>query len=755
MKLNYNVIIIEIVLAISTTLVLIYAFYNRENAFPIFATYAITVLVLNIAFSIYNLAFKRRETEVNKEKIKMLINIVNANVVIWSTDFSSVIMNDILMRTIGIDSPRQIKPKAIIDVLFPPDIFTGDRKSAILSNNGEEICISSKNGTDYYTVWNTSVLLDGKNKRYMLSIGWDITEMKRMQQELSISNRKLQTSQSRYALSMELSEIGILLSEHGDDTYYMSIELRQMLGIREHKISIDNFMRRIHPNDKVIFDTYFKSIAKQADDTDIRSLELRILSADKEYHWYLYRYKSVHMGDNIYPTIGGAFLDITKDKEKDLLIEKLAYIDEITEIGNRNKLMLMGQETYECCKELGYSYWVIVLDIDRFHIVNDTCGYSNGNKILRDFAHIMYKYLTFGGFGARIGGDNFALIIKDYGDEELPRKTVEKIQLDFARLAQGMYSTQSFACSAGYSLMPSDGQSFADVLDHAEFALSSGEKKRGSIIGYDRGVHDMIIHGTTLEKALSDAIDNDELELYYQPKIDLNTGLVMGVEALIRWVKPNGEVVLPGKFVPVAETSHLITKISDYVMYEACRQNKLWQEMGLPKIVMSINLTSADFYQKDVKEAIYEILIRTGLEPEWLEVELTESLAMKDIDLAVKQMEALRKMGIKLAMDDFGTGYSSLSYIKIMPITLLKLDRSFITNLEDDEIAKEIVSAIINIAKSKKIETIAEGIETVEQAKILRKAGCNHAQGFLFARPMRARDIADFLEKNQKERKVY
>ena len=260
---------------------------------------------------------------------------------------------------------------------------------------------------------------------------------------------------------------------------------------------------------------------------------------------------------------------------------------------------------------------------------------------------------------------------------------------------------------------------------------------------------DWLQFNTPENLAKSIAIEAGELELYYQPKISLKTKKIMGVEALIRWVKPDGEVISPEKFVPIAENSHLITKIGEYVMHEACRQNKGWQNMGLPKIVMSINLTSEDFYQKNVRQYISKILDKTGLSPEWLEIELTESLAMKDIDFAVQQMQELRDMGLKLAMDDFGTGYSSLSYIQKMPISLLKLDRSFIMFLEDDLVAQEIVSAVIKIAKSKKIETIAEGTETIGQVEILERFGCDYAQGFLFGKPMKASELTDYLKRSK------
>ncbi|MBP0961332.1 MAG: EAL domain-containing protein, partial [Oscillospiraceae bacterium] len=299
--------------------------------------------------------------------------------------------------------------------------------------------------------------------------------------------------------------------------------------------------------------------------------------------------------------------------------------------------------------------------------------------------------------------------------------------------------------------MPADGEDFITVFERAEFALSTGEKKR-SLVMFDTRVHDSILNTAALEKSLAEAIESGELALFYQPKISVKTRKVMGVEALIRWIKPDGTIIAPKYFVPIAENSHLITKIGEYVMDEACRQNKIWQNMGLPPIVMSINLTSEDFYQKDVKQFIQEKLMETGLDPEWLEIELTESLAMKDIDFAVSQMQELRDIGLKLAMDDFGTGYSSLSYIQKMPITLLKLDKSFITLIEDDNVAREIVSAIIKIAKSKRINTIAEGVETEGQLKILEELGCDFIQGFLFEKPMCADELTDYLRRSMLQR---
>ena len=590
----------------------------------------------------------------------------------------------------------------------------------------------------------------------MLSIGLDLSESIRMKEDLIKYSKELAESETRYSLSMELSEIGLLLKASGSSSYYVSQQLRNMLGINSEYISDGVLRARFHPSDVMTFDALGGAMINCAvqDEESARAVhctEFRLLSADNTYHWYQFRYKINPAETKLLADIGGAILDITQNKEKDSLIEKMAYIDDVTQIYNRNKFMQIGQETFECSRDSGITYWVIVLDIDNFHIINDTCGYTNGNKLLNEFGKVVQDSLTSGGFGARIGGDNFALLIRDSGDESLPVNIIRTIQDKFKTMCADNFSSQGMTCSAGYCKMSDGGGDFAKVLDHAEFSLSMSDGTKNDIIRYDNAVHDKIIKSAAIENELVKAIENNELVLYYQPKIHLGNGTLIGMEALIRWVRSDGTVVPPSEFIPVAESSLLITKISDFVLYEACRQNKTWQDMGLPPITVSINLTAVDFYQTDVKESIIKALDATGLDPQWLDVELTESLALKDIDHAIQQMQEIRDLGVKLSMDDFGTGYSSLSYIQVLPITLLKLDRSFIMYLEEDEISREIVSAVIRIAKSKKIETIAEGIETIGQADILKEAGCDHAQGYFYGKPMPKDKFEEFMQMKARE----
>lgn len=727
----------SLIICLCTALVVVFAFLRPEQALLIVIVYLSTIVIMSVMMFFIERIYVKHKTSVDKDDFVKVTENLNSEFILWTDDFDFIKFNKRLRDEMGLKN--NFDPKEIFKAVLGLNTLDKDSIKPIISSiNGGSHETIFKNYSDksLSIAWSTSLVKKMKKNNLYVTTGFNLTEIKKMKVNLASAN-------DFFNASMELAEIGIIMS-NDRKKYAASSETVRMFGLKGNSIDINTFKSLIHPNDRMQFDRAVKS---KNEDGDVHNVELRIKAMGKTaYRWYSFRYKSIKATDNTLPLFGGAILDITQEREKDILIERLAYIDEVTEIANRNKLVITGQETYECSHLLNYTYWIIVLDIDRFHIINDTCGYENGNYILKNFAHILYKFVTPGGLAARISGDNFALLIRDYGDNDLPVRTAKSIQEEFAKLAVGDFNSINLSCSAGFSKMPDDGDSFLDVLEHAEFALKSVSGQHGTVCGYEPSMHDSIIGNTELEKALALAIDNNELQLFYQPKFDLTTNKIMGVEALIRWIKPDGTIITPDAFIPIAERSRLIGRISELVLNEGCRQNILWQKMGYPNIVMSINFTSTDFYQTDLQDKIVEALAKSGLEPEWLEVELTETLALSDIDYAVSQMNKLRELGVKLAMDDFGTGYSSLSYLQILPITLLKLDRSFITDIQNDNIAYKIVSAVISIAKSKKIKTIAEGIENTEQEEILRKAGCDYGQGYLYGKPMPAQQLEDLME---------
>ena len=721
----------------ATAFIILYCFLFPEKAVAALITYISTLVFATLILAFISNIYLKKKSSMDQKQIIGIAENMNIEMVIWADDFSFVHINKKLRELLGLPDTAA-DHKASVWRAFG---VNGQDEKILKEIADSRSYESSFKGADTSMVtiaWSTSLVKKKKKCTLYISTGFNLTELKKMRVNLASAN-------DFFNSSMELAEIGVLMSVDRRN-YRASPELMKMLGLKSSSITAAQFRSLVHPNDRIIFDNALKAM----DSKEVRSVQMRIKSTDTLYRWYTYRFKSIEGTDNTLPLFGGAVLDITDEHEKDVRIEQLSYMDDVTQAANRNKLLEEGNFIYDSSKMLHYNFWIIVLDIDRFHIVNDTCGYSHGNEVLRNFAHILYKYVTPGGLVARLSGDNFALVLRDYGDDELPVRTVNSVQEEFAKLAVDELASINLSCSAGYSMLPRDGDSFKEILEHAEFALKSTSGTQGCICAYEPNMHDSIIGDTAMEKALGLAIANDELRLFYQPKIDLATGKIMGVEALIRWIKPDGTIIPPDSFVRIAEKCNLIGKISDYVLNEGCRQNKLWQKMGYPNIVMSINFASSDFYQPDLKEKVFDALARVGLDAEWLEVELTESLALRDVNFAVSQMNKLRELGVKLAMDDFGTGYWSLSHLQKLPITLLKLDQSFIRNIEHDNIAYEIVSAVIRIAKSKKIETIAEGIENHVQESILRMAGCDYAQGYLYGKPMPPQELEKFFEKKSR-----
>jgi diguanylate cyclase (GGDEF)-like protein/PAS domain S-box-containing protein len=718
-----------------------YWFPDRHIEFTIIYIIISVLSLIGIGYhTVRHMVSKEHEA---KARLEHLADSINAAVIVWDADFHYRYINFEFTRMFGYNDEDIQGNHEILHKVLPEDAFMPSLQG-IINNRDEEFHVTAKNGNTLATVWNTSIMEiveKRDSKLYLLmSIGYDLSELLYTKQELEDSEKK-------YALSMELSEIGILLLQPGDTKLYISEQLRNMVIVPDGDVGIKEIKDIVHRKDYATIDTivsYVKGFRK-TDTGVIHNAELRCKSADGTYKWYQFRYRLISSPLSDKYGLGGSVIDITRDKEKDMLIEKMAYIDEVTGIFNRNRFMQIGQEAFECTRDSNIDYWVIITDIDNFHIINDTTGYENGNKLLQRMASIVTAQVSTGGFVARIGGDNFALLIKDSGNDELPVSIINTIQNELRDIKSDTFKAQTITCSAGYCKMSDSAIDFSKVLDQAEFSLSLSDGSRESVIRYDNKVHERVLRDAETEKEIAEAIENNEFVLFYQPKISLTDGTLMGMEALIRWIKPDGRLVPPVQFIPIAEKSMNITQISNFVLNEACRQNKVWQDKGLPPLTVSVNLTSVDFYQTDVIANIKTVLERTGLEPQYLDIELTESLALKDIDNAVFQMDEIRNLGVKLSMDDFGTGYSSLSYIQVLPISLLKLDRSFIMYLEQDEMSREIVSAVIRIAKCKRIETIAEGVENAEQAAILRASGCDYVQGYLFGKPMPAEKFEEFI----------
>ena len=758
-KLQKKQLIYSVVVAFAffTVYLIIYAFHHRDKnelVYLIFNTYALIAVLLSFLIVLYRERKAKRKKEADRRRLTDMVRNLTAPAMLWNNTFTEAVLNDALTALSGITLRDDFQPNYVIAQFFGRKDLTAAEIDGLIAAKHKEYPFTDAAGKTHDLVWNTcAVETDENGVTWLLSIGMDFTDIRTMQSEIEAYSKALSVSRGQHNLTMELMDVGILLIEQGNPRMFPSEKLQSMLGIPAAEFTVQALRGRIYPLDTVTYDQHVEIMRNHMRNFlhKTESIELRICAADGQYRWYSYRFKVTESNESGRLVAGGSVIDITQEKAKDAKIEQIAYEDAVTGIPNRNKLMRMGKELYQATGDLGTKYWVIVMDIDRFHLINDTCGYSAGNELLKSFAGAVVKQLSFGGFAARISGDNFALILRDTGDDTLPEKAVKRVQRALAKMATGTLASRSLTCSAGYARMPSDGESFENVMEHAEFALSSASDIHGSIRRYTSEMHDSIIQESNLEAELTDAVMRNELTLYYQPKVSLETGEVMGLEALIRWKHPSGRLLSPGSFIPIAEKSQLITHITRFVLNEACRQAKLWQTQGVKPVVMSINFTSTDFYLDNICDLILAALQRNQLDPRWLEIELTESLALKDIDITIARMQELRQAGVQLAMDDFGTGYSSLSYIQRLPFTMLKLDRAFVIHMDEDPVVQEIVRSVARIAAAKQIKTIAEGVETPAQAEQLRAAGCTYAQGFLYGQPMTAKETEAYIRKNMAE----
>jgi diguanylate cyclase (GGDEF)-like protein len=391
------------------------------------------------------------------------------------------------------------------------------------------------------------------------------------------------------------------------------------------------------------------------------------------------------------------------------------------------------------------------LDLDRFKSINDTLGHSIGDQLLQGVAKRLRSILRQEDTFARWGGDEFIVLLPHLGESREAECSAERILTEFEQPFYIDSHELYISPSIGIAVFPADGEDGETLVKHADTALYQAKQAgRNNFQFFDRALASSTPKILNLEKRLRQALEARQFILYYQPQIDLKTGKVTGVEALLRWQDPGMGLVSPQIFMPIVEESGLILPIGEWVLRAACLQNKQWQDQGLSPITVAVNLSARQLRQPNLTAMIAKILNETGLDPHYLELEITETTAVQDVELTKTVLEEIQRMGIKLSMDDFGTGYSSLSYLQQLPLDSLKIDRSFITDLGSNPKDAQIVRAIISMAHGLKLNVIAEGVETVEQLQFLQGLNCQEGQGYFFNRPLHPSDAAVVLQEGRK-----
>jgi diguanylate cyclase (GGDEF)-like protein/PAS domain S-box-containing protein len=434
--------------------------------------------------------------------------------------------------------------------------------------------------------------------------------------------------------------------------------------------------------------------------------------------------------------------DITEEKRAKEQVQHLAYHDELTGLPNRRMFNQVLTQTIEANLDKPSRFAVMVLDIDRFKIINDSLGHTYGDIFLQEMSERIR--ISIEGFKvtlARMGGDEFTLIC-DIGYEEseaieVAERIIHAIQSPYRLKDNDFYVTASI----GIAVYPHHGEDPVQLLKSADTAMYKVKKngKNGYQL-FTAKLDEELLEKIELEGDLRKALQRNELLLYYQPQIRPSDSCMIGVEALVRWKHPSKGILSPGLFIPIAEETGIIYELGTWVLREACRQMRQWHEAGGPLIPVSVNLSSQQFHQANLVTYIRKILEETGLDPQYLELEITEGMMM-DASVSTSILNELNEFGIKISLDDFGTGYSSLSYLKLFPTHKLKIDRSFITDITSNNNDKAIVATIISMAQHLNMEVIAEGIETKDQLDILMDNECKEIQGYYFSRPLSAQDV--------------
>ena len=456
------------------------------------------------------------------------------------------------------------------------------------------------------------------------------------------------------------------------------------------------------------------------------------------------------------------FSDITRLKDQQKQLEYLASYDSLTGLPNRTLFYDRLQHAIERAKRVNKRSAIAFIDVDNFKYVNDTLGHPAGDQLLRLIAERLRASVRaedtlcrFGGNEValplsedglcRFGGDEFALLFEDIDKLDSIGTVIQRIITAFEE-SFDVEGHEIFATiSIGIALFPDDGADVETLVKNSDTAMyKAKEKGKNGYQFFSASMNQEASRRLFLEAKLRHALEHEEFFLVYQPQVDLLTSDIIGVEALLRWRVPESGVVPPNEFIPVAELTGLINPIGQWVLEEVCRQARVWIKQGLA-IKVAVNLSARQFQQKSLIEGIEWALTSTGLAPEVLELELTESAVMQDAEVTSRILTELKAMGVTVAIDDFGTGYSSLAYLKRFPVDKLKIDRAFVRDITTDSDDAAIVTAVINLAHSLGIKVVAEGVETLEQLHYLRANGCDEAQGYYFSKPVETEKVADFF----------
>lgn len=563
-------------------------------------------------------------------------------------------------------------------------------------------------------------------------ISVDITDRKEMENALI-------EAESKYRNLVESALVGVYIYQD-ERLIYVNPQFENISGYSKEEIENMSILNFFNIEDKLFVKRF---IRKMSNDFSEITEQIRVVRKDGSNAEIELSGKAIKYNDKL--AIIGTICDITDKKRAEEKIRHMAYHDALTGLPNRYQLNEYIHKAIARARRKSQSIAVIFIDLDRFKVINDTMGHEFGDRVLKNVSKRLLRCVREEDVVSRHGGDEFIILMEDITKQQIEKvsqRIIEEMSKAFVVNNHEVYTSPSI----GISVYPKNGEDVITLIKNADAAMYlAKEKGKNTYQFYESRLNNIVTRKMNIEGGLRRAIENNEFILHYQPQINLSTSKVTGVEALIRWQHPQLGVVPPMEFIPLAEETGLILSIGKWVLETACRQCVEWQDSGLPPINMAVNISARQMQHKDFVKTVREVIEETGMNPELLELELTESM-MKDPDELRVLLYELKTMNIKISIDDFGTGYSSFNMLNQLPIDKLKIDRSFINDLLKRNSTRSLARTIIDLGCNLNFEVIAEGVEESEQAAFLRENKCNMAQGYLYSRPLPSGDIRKLIE---------
>ena len=574
-------------------------------------------------------------------------------------------------------------------------------------------------------------------------------ELRAQYDELHEKQEIIEKSEERYKLALEGANDAIWEIDLITKKIFYSDKFRDITGYDVSEITnLEDLMELVVEEDKetAVFD--FKNHIEGK--TLHYQSNIKIVFNGGGHRWILIRGKCMRDKKGVATKMSGSVTDVSSQKNSEAEITKLQYYDALTEIPNRKLFIATLENEIIMARNSEDKHAVLFIDLDNFKEINDTLGHDYGDKLLKAVAITLRESIRENDFISRVGGDEFFILMRNIKDCAEITSICEKLlfALNYELNIDGKHVYTS--ASVGITIFPEDAIETSSLLINADTAMYSAKYSgKAKYSFFNKSMSDIVLRRAQIEKGLRNALKNNELEIYYQPQIDIINNRVKGFEALLRWNSRELGSLSPVEFIPVAEQCGLIIPIGDWIMKTVYLQNNIWKSKGYEYDTIAINLSAIQLESDKFGDTLKRILEETKTNTKFVELEITESILMKDLGKSIKLLTEIRDLGINIALDDFGTGYSSLSYLKQLPINTLKIDKSFIDNISTNSREKAIVDGIIQLAQKIGLDVIAEGVETKEQIQLLKQMGCNQIQGYYFSKPLPADEIEEkFLKTN-------